>query len=276
MDTIIGLGNAGCNIVDKFAQFPQYLTYKLDVGLTRTPTTFPLKLQEKFEDYEEKLPSLKTFFKEVDGEILFVVGGSGKVSSATLSILQYLKKHKINILYIKPELSLLNDSQIQLERLVYNVLQEYTRSGVFERMYIISNEEIAEIVGDISIKNYHEKINEMIVSTIHMINVYKNNESVTDTFCELPVGTRLTTIGMSDLEKNVDNLFFSLDNVSDVVYYYAYNKDKLELDFELMNKIKTAVSNKKEDGVRVTYGIFETNYEQDYIYCLNHSSVIQK
>ena len=42
MDTIVGLGNAGCNIVDKFAQFPQYLTYKLDVGLKRTPTTFPL------------------------------------------------------------------------------------------------------------------------------------------------------------------------------------------------------------------------------------------
>ena len=109
-----------------------------------------------------------------------------------------------------------------------------------------------------------------------MINVYKNNESVIDTFCDLPVGARLTTIGMSDLEKNVDNVFFSLDNVSDVVYYYAYNKDKLELDFELMSKIKTAVSNKKEDGVRVTYGIFETNYEQDYVYCVNHSSVIQK
>jgi len=276
VDTIIGLGNAGCNIVDKFAKFPQYLTYKMDVGLKRTPTTFPLKQQEKFEDYEEKLPSLKTFFKEVEGEILFVVGGSGKVSSATLSILQYLKKHKINILYIKPEVSLLNNLQVQLEKLVYNVLQEYTRSGVFERMYIISNEEVAQIVGGISIKNYHEKINEMIVSTIHMINIYKNNESVTDTFCDLPVGARITTMGMSDLEKNVDNLFFSLDNVTDVVYYYAYNKDKLELDFELMSKIKTAVSNKKEDGARVTYGIFETNYEEDYIYCLNHSSMIQK
>jgi len=276
MDTIIGLGNAGCNIVDKFAEFPQYLTYKLDVGLERTPTTFPLKRHEKFEEYEEKLPSLKSFFKDVDGEILFVVAGSGKVSSATLSILQYLKKYKINILYIKPELSLLNNSQIQLERLVYNVLQEYTRSGVFERMYIVSNEEVSQIVGGISIKNYHEKINEIIVSTIHMINVYKNNESITDTFCELPVGARLTTIGMSDLEKNVDNLFFSLDNVTDVVYYYAYNKDKLESDFELMSKIKKAVAMKKEDDVRVTYGIFETNYEQDYIYCLNHSSMIQK
>ena len=276
MDTIIGLGNAGCNIVDKFAKFPQYLTYKMDVGLTRTPTTFPLKQQEKFEDYEEKVPSLKTFFKEVEGEILFVVGGSGKISSATLSILEYLKKHKINILYIKPELSLLNNSQVQLERVVYNVLQEYTRSGVFERMYIVSNEEVAQIVGGISVKNYHEKINEMIVSTIHMINVYKNNDSVNDTFSDLPVGARLTTIGMSDLEKKEYKMFFSLDNVSDIVYYYTHNKEKLESDFELMGKIKEAVSEKKEEGLRVTYGIFETNYEQDYIYCLNHSSMIQK
>jgi len=276
MDTIIGLGNAGCNIVDKFAKYPQYLTYKLDVGLKRTKTTFPLRRYQKFEEYEEKLPSLKTFFKDVDGDVLFVVSGSGKVSSASLAILQYLKKHKISILYIKPELTLLNDIQTQVERLVYNVFQEYTRSGVFERMYIVSNEELAQILGDISVKNYNEKINEMIVSTIHMINVYKNNESVTDTYYDLPSAARLTTIGMSDLEKNEDRMFFSLDNVSDIVYYYTHNKDKLESDFELMSKIKNAVSSKKEDGVRVTYGIFETNYEQDYIYCLNHSSVIQK
>jgi len=276
VDTIIGLGNAGCNIVDKFTKYPQYLTYKLDVGLKRTPTTFPLKQHEKFEDYEEKMPSLKSFFKELEGEILFVVAGSGKVSSSSLQILQYLKKYKINILYIKPEMALLSEQQIKLERVVYNVLQEYTRSGVFERMYIISNEEVEQIVGGISIKNYHEKINEMIVSTIHMINVYKNNDSVNDTFEDLPAGARITTIGMSDLEKNVDNMFFSLDNVSDVVYYYAYNKDKLESDFELMSKIKKALSNKKEEGPRVTYGIFETDYKQDYIYCLNHSSVIQK
>ena len=276
MDTIIGLGNAGCSIADKFAEYPQYLTYKLDVGLKRTPTTFPLKEHQKFEDYEEKVPSLKQFFKDVGGEVLFVVAGSGRTSSASLGILQYLKKSRINILYIKPDTSLLNEQQAKLERLVYNVLQEYTRSGIFKRMYIVSNEEIEQIVGGISIKNYNEKINEMIVSTIHMINVYKNNDSVNDTFCNLPVGTRLTTIGMSDLEKSEDKMFFSLDNVSDIVYYYTYNKEKLESDSELMGKIKKTVSQKKKEGVRVTYGIFETNYEQDYIYCLNHSSVIQK
>ena len=276
MDTIIGLGNAGCNIAEMFAQYPQYKAYKMDVGLKRTKTTFPMKEYEKLEDYEEKLPSLKTFFKEVEGEILFVVGGAGKVSSASLKILQYLKKEKISILYIKPELSLLNETQTKLERLVYNVFQEYTRSGIFERMYIVSNEEVDRMLGGVSIKSYNEKINQMVVSTIHMINVYKNNDSVNDTFSDLPVGARLTTIGMSDLEKKEDKMFFSLDNVSDIVYYYTHNKEKLESDFELMGKIKEAVSEKKEEGLRVTYGIFETDYEQDYIYCLNHSSVIQK
>ena len=138
MDTIIGLGKAGCAIADKFAEYPQYKAYKLDVGLKRTKTTFPLKEHQKFEDYEEKLPSLKTLFKEVSGDILFVVAGGGKVSSASLQILEYLKKCNISILYIKPEMSLLNETQTKLERLTYNVFQEYTRSGVFERMYIVS------------------------------------------------------------------------------------------------------------------------------------------
>jgi hypothetical protein len=276
MDTVIGLGKAGCSIADKFAEFPQYEAYKLDVGLERTKTSFPLKEHQKIEDYEEKLPSLKTFFKEVEGDVLFVVAGGGKVSSASLQILQYLKKHKINMLYIKPEQSLLNDQQTKLERVVYNVFQEYARSGVFERMYIVSNSEIEHLLGGVTIKNYNEKINEMIVSTIHMINVYNNNDSLVNTFCDIPVGARITTVGMGDLEENEDKMFFSLDNVSDIVYYYAYNKEKLETDFELMSKIKKAVSAKKEEGVRVTYGIFETDYDQDYVYCLNHSSVIQK
>tara|TARA_R110000824_G_scaffold2671_1_gene12360 strand:+ start:20039 stop:20869 length:831 start_codon:yes stop_codon:yes gene_type:complete len=276
MDTVIGLGNAGCNIVDVFSKYPQYLTYKLDVGLKRTKTTYPLKEFQKIEDYEEKLPSLKTFFKDVEGEILFVVGGAGKVSCTSLKILEYLKKSKINVLYVRPELSLLNPEQTSLERLVFNVFQEYARSGLFERMYIVSNSEVEQVLGGLSIKQYNNKINEMIVSTIHMINIYNHNKSLTNTFCNLPIGTRITTIGLRDPEKKEDKMFFSLDNVSDIVYYYAYNKESLETDSNLMSEIKKTISSKKKEDVRVTYGIFETDYEQDYIYCLNHTSVIQK
>ena len=277
MDAVIGLGSAGCNIADEFAKYPQYKTYKIDIGLKKTKTTFPLEEQKKIENYEEKLPTLKYFFRGLRGEILFVVAGGGKVSSASLAILKHLKnKCKINVLYIKPSVGLLNQTQTMLERMAFGVFQEYARSGVFERLYIASNEEIEQILGGISIKDYYNKINQIIVSTLHMINVYRNNKSLTNTYGDLPVGARISTFGMINEEENEEKMFFSLDNVSDVVYYYAYNKNRLETDSNLMSDIKKNIEEAKAEDIRATYGIYETDYEQDYVYCLFHTSTIQR
>lgn len=277
MDTIIGLGNAGCNIVDMFAQYSQYKTYKLDVGLDRTKTTFPLEQHQKFEDYEEKLPSLQHFFRGVRGEILFVMAGAGKVSSCALSILKYLKnKCQITVLYIQPELSLLNESQKQLEQMGYNILQQYARSGVFKEIILVSNSQIEEIAGGLTIKDYFIKINETIVATLHMINIYAHNNSVIDTFEQKPVGVRISTFGICDPKTDEEKLFFSLDNVSDMVYYYAYNKKEIETNLELFNKIKQTINNKKEIVKRVTYGVYETDYESNYVYCFQSTPFIQQ
>jgi ribosome biogenesis SPOUT family RNA methylase Rps3 len=132
------------------------------------------------------------------------------------------------------------------------------------------------MLGGISIKNYYNKINEIIVSTLHMINVYKNNKSLTNTYGDLPLGTRITTIGMYDEIEKEDKMFFSLDNVSDVVYYYAYNKDRLETDSKLMTIIKENIEQNKSENIRATYGVYETDYEQDYVYSLYHTSEIQQ
>jgi hypothetical protein len=79
MDTVIGLGKAGCAIADRFTEFSQYDTYKLDIDIPEGPRSFVLKQHEKIEDYEEKCPDLATFFADLEGEVLFVVGGGGKV-----------------------------------------------------------------------------------------------------------------------------------------------------------------------------------------------------
>jgi len=276
MDTIIGLGNAGCNIADMFAQYPQYLTYKLDVGLEKTKTTFPIKEHQKLEDYEEKLPTLQHFFRGVRGEILFVVAGGGKVSSASLAILKYLKnKCNITLLYIRPELSLLNEAQTKLENLAYNVFQQYARSGVFQELILASNSLIEDICGGLTIKNYFNKINETIVSTLHMINLYNHNKALIDTFQTKPIGVRISTFGICEPKTGEEKMFFLLDNVSDVVYYYAYSKKEIEMNLELFNKIKQTINNKKEEVTRVTYGVFETSYESNYLYCFQSTSYIQ-
>lgn len=277
MDTVIGLGSAGCNIADEFAKYPQYKTYKIDTDLEKSKTSFPIPEFKKVEDYEEKLPTLQYFFRGVRGQALVVIGGSGKISSSSLAVMRHLKnKCRINVLYVKPDLSFASNQQKQLDRMVFGVLQEYARSGLLERIFVVSNPEIEDIIGGIPVKQYNSKINEVIVSTFHMINKYNHLPSVDDTFYDLPVGTRISTIGITSTEKNQDNMFFGLDNVSDIRYYYAYNKERLENDPNLMKEIKKSINDKNVNGVRASYGIFETEYEQNYVYCAKHTSLTQK
>ena len=53
---------------------------------------------------------------------------------------------KINVLYIEPDIELLiGDKKLQ-ERSTYYILQEFARSALLERMYIISNPQIEKVV----------------------------------------------------------------------------------------------------------------------------------
>ena len=154
MDTIIGLGKAGCAIADKFSQYPQYLTYKIDVGLEASPTTHPFTEFQKIEDYEEKCPSFNKFFKDVRGEVLVVIAGGGRLSAASLSVLKYLKNCEINILFIKPDETFLGREARNLLRMGMGVFQEYARSGVFKRLFLIDNNLVEKTLSHVSIKKF--------------------------------------------------------------------------------------------------------------------------
>ena len=106
MDTIVGLGKAGCAIADKFAEYPQYKTYKIDSeGIDgKSRNCLLLKRQKTPEGYEKSVRTMKTFFKNVSNDILFVISGSGIISGSALQILKNLQDKNINILYIKPDL----------------------------------------------------------------------------------------------------------------------------------------------------------------------------
>ena len=175
MDTIIGLGKAGCAIADKFAMYPQYTIYKIDVGLKRTPNTYGLVEQARVEDYEKKSPTFSRFLKDVNGDVLFVLGGGGRVSSATLSILKKIKHCNINVLYVMPDVDFLGKEAKDLHHMCFGVLQEYARSGVFNRLYLVDNNELENALPSVSIKKYYDNLNEAIVSTFHMLNIFNNS-----------------------------------------------------------------------------------------------------
>ncbi len=275
METIIGLGEAGCNLADCFARHPQYSIYKIDTDI-KGQQCMSLEPQDTPEKYEESVPDLKRFFRNVKGEVLFILSGSGKISGCTLAILEQIKHCDINILYIKPDVSLLGGMAQLQERAAFGILQEYTRSGLFKRMWISHNPSLESIYGDVPVIGYYDKLNELIVSTIHMLNVFDNSKPVMGENSEPNEIARLSTLGVVNMEKNKEMLFFPLNNMTEKVYYYAINEEQLKTDGTLYKKITKEIKQKREQGLKVSYRIYATSYEDNYCYCVAHTHFIQE
>ena len=132
MISIIGIGNGASAVAEKFSKTPQYNVYMLNDKVTRTSKyKFKLKRFEEPEEYEENPPDLTKFFSTVDDHVQVFIVGSSYSSNYSLTVLEQLKGKKIDIFYIKPDITLLTGIPKLMENVAYGVLQEYTRSGVF-------------------------------------------------------------------------------------------------------------------------------------------------
>ena len=76
-------------------------------------------------------------------------------------------------------------------------------------------------------------------------------------------------------EEEKENWFYDLTTTRDVVYYYGIGKDDLKNDGTLFRRINRFVKSKIEEGISISYGVFETTYEQKYCYCIKYSSMVQ-
>ena len=272
---VIGLGSAGCNIAKSFSKFPQYETYGID---THKDADITIKKRPGHESYDKNFPDLKKRLKLKNEEILIVTCGSGQISGGILHLLGQLQpSNDLRVVYIQPDLSLLSETQRMQERVVRSVLQEYARSGAISKVYLIANEAIERSVGDVSISGYYDVLNQAIVNTVHMINVFENSKPVIGNFINPSEISRIATIGVVDLtgEEEKENWFYDLTEPRDVVYYYGINDDDLKNDGTLFRKINQFVKSKLRDDLSVSYCIFETSYEQKYCYCIKYSSMVQ-
>ena len=278
MQTIIGLGEAGYNIAQGFAIYPQYSIYTIDTKMRETPNHFVLDKCANHEEYEAQTPDLTGYFKEIGegDDVLFIVGGSGTISGTSLSILQQLQRCNIHILYIRPDTSLVSEQRAMQERVVFNVLQEYARSGVFERIILIDNVELDKIAGGAPVIGYYEELNKILISALHMINIFDHTEAVMNTIAKPLEMTRLCTLGVLDVEKNEEKLFFPLTAIREKGYYYAVNNEILKTDRELFKTITQQMKDKViEDKLKISYGIYSTHYKKNYGFLIARSSMVQ-
>ena len=275
---IIGLGKAGCKIAQLFKEYPQYTVFLLDSDdkYKRNKNCFHIPQQQSAELYDASAIDLTKLVKSLDDdeEVYFIVCGSGKISACSLWILQQLKHRKINILYIKPDVDKLDKKSRLRNRAHFHILQEYTRSGVFEKMFIFDNNMVSDIVGKSSILNFYPKINRLVATSIHWLNIYMNTDPVFDTFREKYISSRIGTIGVVDLEQYQVMDCYGIKNTNQIEYFFGINRIRIENDEELFDKLNNMASSESEQK-SISFGVYTTDLEEGFSFALKTSSEIQ-
>ena len=262
---IIGLGKAGTNIANLFKVDKNYKVFTYDGG-DNVPT------QSSAEDYEKKFTKKKELSRIKNKTVWLFVCGTGKISGATLRLLEQVKNNKINVVYIRPDLTILSEKSKKRHRVCAGVLQEYARSGLLNALYFVSNESMINIVGESPLASYYDKMNELLFNCIHSVNVFGDMEPIFGGTHEPKDISRIRTFAFREVEKEQKKLFFPLDNVTETCYIYSINETELEKNSNLISEIKGIINK----DIISSFSIYPSSHQYSYAYGIYYTHFTQE
>jgi len=264
---LIGIGGAGTNLVNSFAKHHKKITITKD--------DFPSSCQ-KTEDYETHCPDFSDRLSFDEDECWVALCGAGKVSGCALRVMETIKHKKINIIYIYPDVTLCNTKQVLRNKVCYNVLQEFTRSGLLNRMYLFSNKEVVAMIGDQPLNRLYKGINKQIANAIETVQWLNNQEPVMGSNHESKEISRICTLSVGNFKKNEENLFFLLDNITEACYLYSVSKNQLDKNKDLLRLIKERIQKDENEKIISSFVIYPSEHSQSFFYSLKLTHYIQE
>jgi hypothetical protein len=162
-------------------------------------------------------------------------------------------------------------TQKKQHRVVYNVLQEYARSGMIHSLWLIDNKQATTIVGEGSLGSYYDNVNSAVSNFLANYNWFKNTEPIMGNLHEPKEISRICTVSIGDAKDNEEKLYFLLDNITESCYYYSISSEDKENDAKLLSRIRSYLENKKE----TTFGIWENGSEHSFFYSIKFTHYIQ-
>jgi hypothetical protein len=262
---IIGLGKAGTNIANLFKVDKNYKVFTYNGGDN-------VPLQPSAEEYEKRFTKRKELSRIKNKTVWLFVCGTGKISGVTLRLLEQIKNNKINVVYIKPDLSILDEQAQKRHRLCAGVIQEFARSGLISSVYFVSNESMINIVGESPLTSYYDKMNELLFNCIHSLNVFADIEPIFGGTHEPKEVSRIRTFAFREVEKERKKLFFPLDNVTETCYIYSINETELDRNNNLISEIKDSM----DKNVVSSFSIYPSAHEYSYAYGIYYTHFTQE
>ena len=280
MDKIIGLGKLGCAIAEELTAHPEYRIYKIDTTISERGS---LALGELggMDDFESKFDSVEAevYLRSIraDDEVLLVVQGGEPITGCTLKLLSTIKDAKINVLYVCPDRDMISETQKRDDKIAFNILQEYARSGVFEKIFLVKKPAVESLMGDVSIHEYEKNISYFISYVLAMINYFNHTDPIVSNKFHPVDWCRIVTFGVSSLEEanSPVNYLFPLESVADLHFFYGVPKDDLEKDPTLMKRIKDHVKHHQTPYTSTSFSVYSTTFDNLMVLCVATSGKIQ-
>ena len=267
MIVLIGLGKAGCDVVNKFSD--EYKKITIDAGSELPEFGSP-------EDYDQKLTNYRHLLDFEEEECYFFICGAGKVSGASLRLLEIIQEKKINLVYIYPEEIMLSPTQKKLNRVAFNVFQQYARSGLLNTMYIMSNEDICNFIPHYSLEDMYDHINAAIVNVFETVIFYLNEKPILGSHHKAKNISRIRTVEYGEFKENKKNMYFPLDNVTETCYINIVNNEDMKNNRELLDLLKNKIKEDTKNNMISSFVVFKSDYSHSFYYSIRFTHYLQE
>jgi hypothetical protein len=236
---ILGIGDSACETATIFRQEKNY-----SVDLI---TDEILGQHANMEEYENKFTSksvAKIFrkYRKAD-EVLVIINGASSANGAVLRIAQMIKKCSCSILLLSPSQAWSTPQEITNNRITSGVLQEMTRSGLFDRLYNVSLEEMEKHIDKVPLKEMESEINNKIYSLVSML-IYMDHITPDRTNYQITKqAVRIASLGYFS-ETGEDHLLYPInqEDIKEIVYYFGIPEE--EFTTSVLMDIKNHQANK--------------------------------
>lgn len=272
MRTVICLGHKACDIGELFEKDFQVKLIDVDI---EGENCFSLSAQKTPEDYEKNVPQMDTFFNDISDEVLFITSADTDALSCSLKILEQIKHKSISIVYLRSDRSFLTSRGVMVDRVAFNVLQEYTRSGLFKNMFLIDETQMDAFVSESAVEEYYETYLKFVRDMI-LNHISSQGEAIIDNNIAPAENERIATFAIYNLADDRETALYNINFINTKNYHFFLTEDTLKNDKKIMRSIKEKIKNKAVDSTRVSYTIRSTSAKTDYCFVVYYSKAISQ
>lgn len=201
---------------------------------------------------------------------VFVAGNA--INFGALAALEPFKEKKISVSYIIPDMSLESEASRKNHEIVFGILQQYARSGKFQRFVIFDVRNVEQMLDNLTFGNYNELVFDTIAYSMVVFDSLSGEKFTTKK--EVDDAARLETLGFFDLRTGVKKLCFNLQDTCEMNFNFLVKEEQINSS-NFHKEVKLRMKLESTDKRNVSFSIYVTEQEERCL-LLCRSKVIQK